>query len=54
MRDANGVITVKLAEADDVARTRIRPKMREPFSAISGTGSSDQTSVDEARFRNLM
>ncbi|MBU9444437.1 putative zinc-binding metallopeptidase [Burkholderia multivorans] len=34
MRDANGVITVKLADADDVARTRIRPKMREPYRTL--------------------
>ncbi|WP_338400687.1 putative zinc-binding metallopeptidase [Burkholderia multivorans] len=36
LRDANGLIAVKLAEADDVARTRIRSKMREPYRTLLG------------------
>ncbi|MBR7895174.1 putative zinc-binding metallopeptidase [Burkholderia multivorans] len=36
LRDANGLITVQLAEADDVARTRIRSKTREPYRTLLG------------------
>ncbi|MBF5009033.1 zinc-binding metallopeptidase family protein [Burkholderia pseudomultivorans] len=33
---ANGLITVNLAEADDVARERIRSEMREPYRTLLG------------------
>ncbi|WP_367303369.1 putative zinc-binding metallopeptidase [Burkholderia multivorans] len=36
LRDANGLIAVTLAEADEVARTRIRPEMREPYRTLLG------------------
>lgn len=36
LRAANGLIAVKLAEAADVARKRIRPKMREPHRTLLG------------------
>ncbi|WP_346273416.1 putative zinc-binding metallopeptidase [Burkholderia multivorans] len=57
MRDANGLITVTLAEADDVARTRIRSKMREPYRALLGHfrhGIVRPDTGDEASFHNLM
>ncbi|PRF45564.1 putative zinc-binding metallopeptidase [Burkholderia multivorans] len=34
LRDAKDLITVKLAEADDVTPKRIRSKMREPYRTL--------------------
>ncbi|WP_244122449.1 hypothetical protein [Burkholderia multivorans] len=54
LRDANGLITVELAEADDVSGSAPRCANRiARFSAISGM-RSDRTSVDEASVRDLM
>ncbi|MBU9341615.1 hypothetical protein FOC27_09810 [Burkholderia multivorans] len=50
LRDAKDLITVKLAEADDVAPKRIRSKMREPYRTLLGHFRHGT----EPSFRNLM
>ncbi|MBU9456501.1 putative zinc-binding metallopeptidase [Burkholderia multivorans] len=50
LRDAKDLITVKLAEADDVAPKRIRSKMREPYRTLLG----DFRHGIEPSFRSLM